>query len=252
MIENEQGPVADFLTKAISEMAPPRTPRVVDFGCGEGRLVGELLDRGLDAHGCDLGQFWDVSSPNAGRLASIQLDPYRLPYEDMSADVIVSTSVLEHVRNKEVVFREFFRILKPGGCAMHLFPAKNYLPVEPHIYVPLVNVMWPRCPRAWLAMWAWLGIRNEFQAGWPWRTVVAANVAFCETGIDYWSSRRLRRQSLAVFGNYDEPMRFFIDHGYGGFVRIARRMPRWTRGLSAWLGGRFRIVFVAQRRPLQS
>ena len=61
---------------------------------------------------------------------------------------------------------------------MHLYPSKWYLPSEPHIYVPLVNVFWPRCPRWWLALWARLGVRNEHQGHMGWKEVVDINVRY--------------------------------------------------------------------------
>jgi SAM-dependent methyltransferase len=44
-----------------------------------------------------------------------------IPFEDKKFDVIVSDAVLEHVRNLRAMVSETFRVLKPGGYALHMF-----------------------------------------------------------------------------------------------------------------------------------
>jgi len=154
---------------------------------------------------------------------------------------VLSTSVLEHAQNKTEVFREVHRGLKPGGYSMHLYPGKWYLPAEPHIYVPLVNYFWPRCPQWWLALWAMLGVRNEHQQGMGWREVVRRNRAYCRTGLSYWSNGRYRRVSMQVFGNHASPMVFFIENSYGGVARLLRALP--LKRFTGWVAGEIRMRF---------
>lgn len=42
-------------------------------------------------------------------------DPYRLPFEDGSADVVVSSSCFEHIELFWLMFNEILRVLKPDG-----------------------------------------------------------------------------------------------------------------------------------------
>jgi SAM-dependent methyltransferase len=44
-----------------------------------------------------------------------------IPFADKQFDVIVSDAVLEHVRNISAMVSETFRVLKPGGYALHMF-----------------------------------------------------------------------------------------------------------------------------------
>jgi SAM-dependent methyltransferase len=261
VITHEAEQAARFFQTAIALLggfAEPRGTMVLDFGCGSGGLVASLLSAGYDAYGCDLQAYWAGGRAGAAlqdgepatppdRLRLIAPHPYRLPFGDGEVDVVVSTSVLEHARNKGEIFAEIRRVLRRGGCALHIFPARWYLPVEPHMYVPLANVLWPRCPAAWLALWAILGVRNEFQRGYTWRQTVEANLRFCREGLAYSSSTELRRLSIAAFGNYAEPMDFFVEHGYGGFAALARRLPVGRRA-AGWFGARCRIAFVLQRK----
>ncbi len=55
-----------------------------------------------------------------------------LPYEDDSFDFIVSTDVLEHVNDVAATMAECFRVLKPGGRLLVVFP-QYFQPLEAHL-----------------------------------------------------------------------------------------------------------------------
>ena len=226
MIDREYEDITKFVDQAIQHFSPGRRSgkRVLDFGCGSGGLVDRLATLGYAAEGCDIKPFWDGSSPLAKRLSVISQNPYRLPFDDNYFDLVLSTSVLEHAQNKGELFREIHRVLAPSGVAMHLYPSKWYIPTEPHIYVPLVNMMWPRCPQWWLAFWAWMGIRNEYQSEMAWREVRAANSRYCRDGLSYWSHGAYRKLSVEVFGHYADETSFFVKNGYGGAVNLLRKL----------------------------
>jgi SAM-dependent methyltransferase len=248
MLELEHEHAARFLDQAIQHFMPGERSRtrVLDFGCGSGELATTLASFGYPASGCDVKRYWDVTN-GTERLHVIEQSPYRLPFEDNVFDVVVSTSVLEHAQNKEEIFPEIHRVLAPRGLAMHLYPSKWYIPTEPHVYVPLVNMLWPNCPRWWLSCWAILGVRNEYQSEMPWREVRNVNLRYCREGLSYWSHRRYRRLSVQVFGNYYDATWFFVKNGYGGLVRMSHALR-----LPAWLGGQissmFRMSFLINRK----
>lgn len=214
--------------------------RVLDFCCGAGALIDELVAAGLDAQGTDMPANLGLSR----RLLPIEPDPYRLPFGDATFDVVVSTSVFEHAQNTEACFQEIHRILRPGGVAMHTFPGKWYLPSEPHIYVPLVNWLWPRRPRWWLSLWARLGIRNEYQAGMFWPEVVDRNDAYMRDGLCYRSTQTYTAVSRGIFDDVAWPMWFYIAHAPGSAARLARRLP-WRRATGVALR-EFRTAFLVQ------
>lgn len=224
------------------------TTRVLDFGCGAGALVRSMRALGYDAHGCDTWGQYAVKAPDDTSLREIEMNPYRVPYEDGFFDVVVSTSVFEHAQNKEECFREIHRVLKPGGVAMHVVPGKWYLPTEPHIYVPLVSWIWPNVPRWWLGLWAWLGVRNEYQTGKPWREVLELNAAFCDRGLSYWSTSRYREVSDGIFGRHEYPMRWWIEEGGGGFNRLIQRLPRFLWGAAGVIAREFRMGVLVQHK----
>ncbi|MGE0354379.1 MAG: class I SAM-dependent methyltransferase [Gemmatimonadales bacterium] len=100
--------------------------RIVEFGCGTGRLAARLLQQAPSA--AYIG--WDVSTTMVrlardrlgplGRRAQVHLlDPgaVQLPIPDHAADRFVSTYVLDLLSPEDIhaVLREARRVLQPGG-----------------------------------------------------------------------------------------------------------------------------------------
>lgn len=180
--------------------------RLLDFGCGAGNLVRAALARGIDAYGCDIdfSRKWTTEAELAdllstGRVRQIEGanenespetgEPYRLPFDDGFFDVIISDTVLEHVRNYPEMISEFSRVLKPGGLMMHIFPARFRL-VEPHVFVPLASFF---TPRWWLRAWAALGVRNEYQRHFTARETAEFNEGWLRKHTNYMTVAELRR-----------------------------------------------------------
>ena len=53
----------------------------------------------------------------------MQAPPGRLPFADASFDMVFSKDALLHVPDKDALFAEIFRVLKPGG----VFAASNWM-----------------------------------------------------------------------------------------------------------------------------
>lgn len=233
-----------FLIAALGDLAELTAGgKVLDLGCGAGAMVEKLQEAGFDAWGCD-GEFGSGTEFRrvTERLRRIEICPYRLPFEDCLFDAVVTVGVLEHVSNKDEIFSEIYRILKHGGTMIHVFPSKWYLPVEPHIFVPFVNWMWPRVPRWWLALWAIAGVRNSFQSGMSWRQVVDANLAYCRAGLDYWSFSRLIRCIRSRFGQCRFADQYHLGQRAGILAQTCQALP--FGGSVAWLLRMFRMSVV--------
>lgn len=96
--------------------------RVVDVGCGSGRLVHAVappdaqvvaIDRHLPATG----------TPARGRVAA---DSSQLPLATGSVDLVLALDMLEHV-DDETAMAEIRRILRPGGRLVVTVPAFSWL-----------------------------------------------------------------------------------------------------------------------------
>jgi SAM-dependent methyltransferase len=188
--------------------------RVLDFGCGKGALVRDMLDRGLTASGADILAEWNDTDLDLRQIET----PYRLPFPDASFDLVLSNQVLEHVANIEDAFREIARVLAPGGVSVHIYPSGWRL-IESHIYVPgssMVQTSW------WLAIWAMLGVRNEYQRGKGWREVVALNRRYCDNHLHYRFPLTTRSIALKFFQEVTFPIRYFVRHSPGRLARLSR------------------------------
>lgn len=108
-------------------------PRVLDYGCGAGGSVRELLAEGYDVWGADI----DTEAIAGQDLLGAVVDG-RTPYEEHSFDFVFSEQVFEHVANLDVVAHELARVTKPGGWNFHVFPAHRS-PYEAHLQMPLVH-----------------------------------------------------------------------------------------------------------------
>ncbi|AZD03677.1 class I SAM-dependent methyltransferase [Pseudomonas chlororaphis] len=76
--------------------------KVLDLGCGEGRLVRALAEKGLDAFGLDISQI-AIDRANAfmpGRFFCGSA--LELPFADQEFDTVISTDCLEHIHPDDV------------------------------------------------------------------------------------------------------------------------------------------------------
>ena len=73
----------------------------------------------------------DINSKNNPDIIGSVLD---ISLNENSVDSIISTQVLEHVKNPAKAVNEFYRVLKPGGHCLITVPQLNELHEEPHDY----------------------------------------------------------------------------------------------------------------------
>ena len=73
--------------------------------------------------------------------SSIQFasDLLHIPIKDNSVDTILNVSVLEHVIKPDVVIKEFYRILKPGGVLILSTTQNEPVHFVPHHYFNFTN-----------------------------------------------------------------------------------------------------------------
>jgi len=96
--------------------------RVLDAGCGPGRVSESLLGRVPRGHVTAVDRDADMVAKATARLAPygerarvVQADLERLPEGLGPVDVVVSTAVLHWVPDLAAAFRGFRRVLRPGG-----------------------------------------------------------------------------------------------------------------------------------------
>lgn len=98
---------------------PVETQVIVDLGCGQGRLVEQLVEHGYrSAWGVDISPE-QVEIAQAAGIANVECGDYRELLGRFSGDVaaVVATDFLEHFPKGDVltVFDEVRKALTPGG-----------------------------------------------------------------------------------------------------------------------------------------
>jgi SAM-dependent methyltransferase len=98
--------------------------RVVDVGCGAGFdsfIAAHIVGNGGRVIGIDMTPEMLRKAQRAADAAGLSNIEFRkgiaeaLPVDDKWADVVISNGVVNLCPDKQAVFREMYRVLKPGG-----------------------------------------------------------------------------------------------------------------------------------------
>jgi SAM-dependent methyltransferase len=103
---------------------------VLDAGCGATMpFLREIAPRVRLPVGVDLERLRRTTGDPQGCRADVG----RLPFRDRTFDLITSMSVIEHLDDPAAVFREFDRVLKPGGVLVVQTPNRfDYVSLIAH------------------------------------------------------------------------------------------------------------------------
>ena len=101
---------------AARAVGPLHGDRVLDLGCGTGRLGMLLADR-RSVTGVDLSHQMLLRARAAGgdRLALVQGSAFALPFRQATFSAAVSGFVLRNLDDLTAAFHELARVLRPGG-----------------------------------------------------------------------------------------------------------------------------------------
>lgn len=109
------------LLRALAEARPRR---VLDVGCGDGRLASLYAAEQvvvLDASDAA------VAAASARGLDARLGDAQALPFADGSFDAVTCNHALYHVPDPDQALREFVRVLRPGGRFVGIYNTPNHL-----------------------------------------------------------------------------------------------------------------------------
>jgi 2-polyprenyl-3-methyl-5-hydroxy-6-metoxy-1,4-benzoquinol methylase len=93
--------------------------RLLDYGCSWGYCVYQFREVGYEASGFEISQP-RVEYGSSALGVELTSDIEQLP--DSSFDIIYSAHVLEHIPDPAISFRQFQRLLKPGGMLFVYVP----------------------------------------------------------------------------------------------------------------------------------
>ena len=127
-----RGPYAEYERLIVSSLQAGDS--LLDIGCGRTFPMAEKwLKTGAEVFGLDPVIDQEALLPG---VTGLQGSAEKIPCPDEMFDLIVSCAVLEHLEQPHAVFKEFKRLLKPGGRAILLTPSK-------YDYVSLIAAVIP-------------------------------------------------------------------------------------------------------------
>ena len=111
----------------LIEKYMPKPAKVLESGCGAGRYVKYLHDRGWDVTGLELDKGTvDMVRKHWPELNIVLGDAADSPFKANTFDGIISLGVIEHwTEGPETPLAEIYRTLKPGGTALINAPVLN-------------------------------------------------------------------------------------------------------------------------------
>tara|TARA_B100001057_G_scaffold469842_1_gene530565 strand:- start:696 stop:1379 length:684 start_codon:yes stop_codon:yes gene_type:complete len=115
-----------FINYLVKRFEIKKKQKVLELGCGRGEFLNEFINNGLDGYGVDILDYCKNFFPNLN-FKKIDMVNEKLPYEDNFFDVIYSKSIIEHFYFPDKIFKEAFRVLKPGGIIITLTPEWQYI-----------------------------------------------------------------------------------------------------------------------------
>lgn len=107
------GPVLD----TVATILPLTGSRLLDVGCGTGRLVSEAVARGADVTGVDPAPDMRAMTRAAAPAARVVdgMAPV-LPLDDDSFDIVTADFVLDHAGDPRAALADIVRVARSGGA----------------------------------------------------------------------------------------------------------------------------------------
>ncbi len=122
-------------TTLSKETALPKSPHILDAGCGIGgssRLLAKTFQYRVT--GIDLARAFIETARDITRWCKLedylkfeQGSVLDMPFETDSFDAILCQHILMNIQDKETALKEFYRVLKPGGSLIlhEIFQGEN-------------------------------------------------------------------------------------------------------------------------------
>jgi ubiquinone/menaquinone biosynthesis C-methylase UbiE len=113
--------------EVVRQLGPTSGLEILDLGCGTGRHALRLAGEGARVTGVDFSEGMlgkARAKPGAGAITFVRHDlATPLPFADASFDRVLSSLVLEHIADLDLLFSEIRRVCRPTGfvllTAMH-------------------------------------------------------------------------------------------------------------------------------------
>ena len=219
--------------------------RILDCPAGEGALTERLVAAGFEAQACDL--YDELFRLDGVEIKKGDLSG-TLPYASWSFDYITSLDGLEHIDSPPQAFREYRRLLKPGG----------------HLVVSVPNIMNVEERLKWLVFGYtshFKPLSEQFKAKIAHDTAGKNEISVHANPIGYSELRyHLERNGFEIQGVYRDRVKAnqWLYFPVTLLIRLvaaltpqARQQDRWTRELASdpvLLGGNTLIIHAILKK----
>lgn len=111
-----------------------RNTKILEYGCGMGRIINQAAEMGMIASGVDISQsqltYAREFCPNSNRIDFLLLDQEaRIPVSDNHFDIVYSYAVLQHIKHSSALKKsiaEICRVVKPAGLLRIQVRSQHY------------------------------------------------------------------------------------------------------------------------------
>ena len=114
----------DFTTALLS-LPLKKGSKILDLGCGNGRVYELLKDKGIEYYGLDISEeLIKKAKRSIAKGHFIVGDLLHTPYKDGEFDIVLCVATLHHIPSKEArekAIKEIYRVTKPGGHILLTF-----------------------------------------------------------------------------------------------------------------------------------
>ncbi len=120
----------------LSMLPDVKGKRVLDAGCGPGLYAEILVERGAEVVAADVTPAMvQIARERVGKGVEFHVADFAKPLtfaDDTSFDLVLAPLMLDYIEDWDPVFREFFRVLRPGGTLVysHAHPMSDYKLVQ--------------------------------------------------------------------------------------------------------------------------
>ena len=176
--------IINTLIKYNFEPFEKKSLRLLDVGCGDGKMLSTLIKElptknpeiSFEFYGLDVtdslvqkdGYFKNTIELLSSNLPAINWQDHlklitsqdQWPFPDNFFDLIFSNQVMEHVFDQNLVLNEIHRTMQYNGYSFHQYPLRHYI-YEGHMFIPFVHkfTSWTTTYH-WIRWASFLGIGN--------------------------------------------------------------------------------------------
>lgn len=117
MSECPQARALEF-KNTIEQVHIPDGSKICDLPSGGGYLWQYLPDNGLHFTAVEVSNYFFQNCPEDKHRERVLSELHEVALPDESFDIVFSVTGLHHIEDREAVYIELFRLLKPGGVAV--------------------------------------------------------------------------------------------------------------------------------------